>query len=61
MKQFTKEQTNNFKAYLKVQKKGKYNMFDPRAVGATGLTSAEYGFVMDNYGELALIAENLEK
>ena len=61
MKQFTQKQLSDFQAYLKVQKRGKYNMFDPRAVGATGLTKDEYGFVMDNYGELELCAENSKK
>ena len=55
---FTQEQLNNFKAYRKVQMRGKYNMFDPRAIGATGLTRDEYGFVMDNYGELEVCVEN---
>lgn len=60
MKQFTQEQLNNFNAYRKVQMRGKYNMFDPMAVLATGLTAHEYGFVMDNYGELELASlENL--
>ena len=28
---------------------GKWNMFDPRAGRATGLTDKEFTFVMDNY------------
>lgn len=60
MKQFTQEQLNNFNAYRKVQMRGKYNMFDSRAIDATNLTKDEYAFVMDNYGELELASlENL--
>ena len=60
MKQFTQEQLNNFNAYRKVQMRGKYNMFDSRAIDATNLTKDEYAFVMDNYGELKLASlENL--
>ena len=60
MKQFTQEQLNNFNAYRKVQMRGKYNMFDSRAIDATNLTKDEYAFVMDNYGELKLTSlENL--
>ena len=60
MKQFTQEQLNNFNAYRKVQMRGKYNMFDSRAIGATNLTKDEYAFVMNNYGELELASlENL--
>jgi len=51
---FTQEQLNNFKAYRKVQMRGKYNMFDSRAIAATKLTKDEYAFVMDNYGKLQL-------
>jgi hypothetical protein len=28
---------------------GKYNMFDPRATRATGLSESEYIFVLKNY------------
>jgi hypothetical protein len=57
---FTQEQLNNFNAYRKVQMRGKYNMFDSRAIAATKLTQNEYAFVMDNYGELKLASlENL--
>lgn len=60
MKQFTQEQLNNFNAYRNVQMRGKYNMFDSRAIDATNLTKDEYAFVMDNYGELKLTSlENL--
>lgn len=59
MKQFTQEQLNNFNAYRKVQMRGKYNMFDSRAIDATNLTKHEYAFVMDNYSALKLAS--LEK
>jgi hypothetical protein len=50
---FTPKQLSNFKAYRKVQMRGLYNMFDPKARAATKLTSAEYTFVMKNYSELS--------
>lgn len=49
---FTKKQLENFKKYEKVRSGGKYNMFDKKAIIATGLTKEEYLFVMNNYMEL---------
>jgi len=49
---FTAKQLKDFKAYRKVQMGGRWNMFDPQARAATGLTKDEYSFVMKNYGEL---------
>jgi hypothetical protein len=46
---FTAKQLQDFKAYRKVQMGGKYNMFDPRATRATGLSESEYIFVLKNY------------
>ena len=55
---FTKEQFEDFKRYLKVQKSGKYNMFDPRAIALTGLTRKQYIFVIENYEGLSETADN---
>jgi hypothetical protein len=41
-----------FESYLKVQKSGKYNMFDPKARKATGLEKRIYLSIIDKYGEL---------
>jgi hypothetical protein len=49
---FTAKQLKDFKAYLKVQMGGRWNMFASQAQQATGLTRAEYIFVMENYSEL---------
>jgi hypothetical protein len=49
---FTAKQLKDFKAYVKVQRSGKWNMLDPRAASATKLTQDEYVFVMKNYSEL---------
>ena len=57
---FTKAQLENWKAYENVRKAGRWNMLAPQARQATGLTSEQYAFVMDNYTELkeaTLLAE----
>jgi len=54
--EFTEAQISNFKAYEKVRASGKYNMFDPRAIRASGLPQSEYIFVMDNYTALEAAA-----
>jgi hypothetical protein len=54
---FTAKQLQDFKAYRKVQLGGKWNMFDPRATRATGLSESEYIFVMKNYVKLREAAE----
>jgi hypothetical protein len=46
---FTAKQLQDFKAYRKVQLGGKFNMFDPRATRATGLSESDYIFVLKNY------------
>lgn len=53
---FTPQQLSNFKRYLDIQKRGRYNMFDPRARQLTGLERDDYIFVMDNYEALAKAA-----
>jgi hypothetical protein len=49
---FTQEQLNNWEAYERVRKGGKWNMYDPRARQATGLERNDYLFVLKNYTEL---------
>ena len=49
---FTPKQLRDFKAYVKVQCSGKWNMFDHAARTATGLSADEYTFVMKNYAAL---------
>lgn len=50
--EFTNQQLQNFKKYVRVQMGGRYNMFDPRARAATGMDKDEYVFVMENYDKL---------
>ena len=45
----TKEQ---FMSYRKVQKDGKYNMLDPQAIKATGLSEDVYMNIIQNSFEL---------
>ncbi len=42
-----------FEKYLKVQSKGLYNMFDPRARQASGLSESIYNYIIEHYDELA--------
>ena len=49
---FTEKQLEDFKAYRKVQKAGRWNMFELQAQLATGLELDEYIFVMKNYSNL---------
>ena len=55
--EFTNQQLQNFKKYVRVQMGGRYNMFDPRARAATGLDKDEYLFVMENYSALKEASE----
>ena len=41
-----------FRAYVKVQESGHYNMLDPRAAHAAGLNTDQMVFIMSNYNEL---------
>jgi hypothetical protein len=49
---FTAEQRADWRAYERVRRGGRFNMFDPRARRATGLSEERYSFVMKNYGKL---------
>ena len=53
MKEFTFIEINNWRAYEHVLSRGRWNMFDPQARIATGLTNEEYSFTMKNYDKLA--------
>lgn len=55
--EFTNQQLQNFKKYVRVQMGGRYNMFDPRARAATGMDKDEYIFVMENYSALKEASE----
>lgn len=50
--EFTQQDLDDFWRYEEVRLEGKYNMFDPMARYATGLTREVYLFVMGNYSEL---------
>ena len=52
MKQFTEQQLKDYSSYEVVRLSGKYNMFDPSALWATGLEDEAYMFVMDNFRAL---------
>jgi len=58
---FTAEQLADFKAFRFVQGSGKYNMLDPKARQATGMTPEQYEFTMANYKALQTIADALGK
>ena len=50
MENVTKE---DWDAYLRVQKSGKYNMYDPKALMASGLDKSTYMTIIHNYEKLA--------
>lgn len=50
---FTAKQLKDFASYVRVQRSGAYNMLDPRARMAAGLSTTEYAFILDNYDALA--------
>lgn len=50
--EFTPDQLDMWLAFEVVRNSGKYNMFDPRAKKATGLSTEEYDFVKHNYSAL---------
>lgn len=54
---FTFIQINNWRKYEKVRAGGRWNMFDPHARQATGMTRDEYIFCMEHYSELKEAAE----
>lgn len=49
---FTKTQLKHYAAYERVRQSGQYNMWDPHARLAAGLTKEDYVFVMENFTAL---------
>ena len=49
MQRFTQKQLENWRAYEDVREAGFWNMFDPQARSASGLSKDAYMFVMKNY------------
>lgn len=61
---FSNEELEAFSAYEDVRTSGAFNMFDSRAIEASGLSHNDYWFVMKNYTALktaALGATNAAK
>jgi hypothetical protein len=56
IKKFTDHQISDWKRFEKVRSGGKWNMFSPQALTATGLTKERFLFVMSNFEELELAA-----
>jgi len=54
---YTKNQINDYRAYEKVRKSGRYNMFSSQARTAAMLTKEEHLFVMENYSALKEASE----
>lgn len=50
---FTEQEIKNFRIYEKIRSKGRYNMLDPRARMAAGLSREEFFFCITNYDLLA--------
>ena len=49
---YTSKQLADWKVYEYIREGGRFNMFDPRAREATGLSAKSYSFVMQNYSRL---------
>ena len=49
---FTKQQIKNWELYEAQRLEGSYNMFDRRAIEASGLEREEYFFCLKNYDAL---------
>lgn len=56
-KGFTESQISNWRRYEAQRVDGSYNMFDPMAREATGLSKEDYLFCLKNYSELREAAE----
>lgn len=55
--EFTPDDLKDWKAFERVRKSGRYNMYDPNARRATKLNPERYSFVMKNFTELKMAAE----
>lgn len=58
---FSEEQLENWRDYERVRQGGRFNMLDPRARYAAGLSEEEYEFVLSNYSELRAANNSKEK
>lgn len=58
---FSPSQLKSFKAYVRVQNSGRFNMFDPKAQRASGLSNDDYFFVLENYSALRAASESKSK
>jgi len=58
--QFTAQELKNFAAYVKVQRGGRFNMFDPRAREITRMSMDEWVFVMEHYEALEAASQTKE-
>jgi hypothetical protein len=54
---FTPEQLKRFAEYVRIQRVGKFNMFDPRARRMTNQTTEEWVFNMEHYDALEAAAK----
>ena len=52
MKTFTPEQMYHWASYESVRSSGQFNMFDNRAIRATGLSKDQFFFVLENFDAL---------
>ena len=57
---FTAQQLADWRAYEKVRKGSRYNMFDSEARRATRLGPERYSFTMQHFSELKAAAESKE-
>jgi hypothetical protein len=51
------EMLRQFARYVRVQRSGRYNMFDSRAASAACLTKEQMCFIMEHYDELERAAK----
>lgn len=56
---FTEQQIKDWHRFEGVRQSGRFNMFDPRARTATGLSGDDYTFVMNNFSELREAARSV--
>jgi len=50
---YSENDIRDWKRYERVRLGGMYNMFDPRAIESTGLTTERYRFILQNYSEIS--------
>jgi hypothetical protein len=60
-KTFTSTELKQYRRYENVRESGHWNMLDPQAREATGLSRDQYSFVMKNYSALREAAEYEDK